>query len=307
MATHELTNLRRPTSWTGAGPGCEQDRRCVNPLDTAAAGSATSTQRGRRGRRRPGRSLLLHAFPLSGRDVAAAAGRGAGRLALHRPRPQGVRPVATPGRTGRAGVHPDDYADDVLALLDALGVDRVVVARVVDGRLRGVRRSCGPGRNGCAALVLADTRAEADGESARAARDAMIETLARGGAPAVFERMLPGLLGRDHAGLAAGGRRAGSRPRAVAAGRGIRRGIERLKSRPDSTPLLGRITCPTLVVVGEEDQITTPTSLAVCTTASRARPLAVIPERRSPVEPRAAGRVQRGARGVPASQLIGRQ
>ena len=106
-------------------------------------------------------------------------------------------------------------------------------------------------------LVLADTRAEADGESARAARDAMIETLARGGAPAVFERMLPGLLGRTTR---------DSRPevvdrvRALALSQpaeGIRRGIERLKSRPDSTGLLGRITCPTLVVVGEEDQITT--------------------------------------------------
>ena len=37
---------------------------------------------------------------------------------------------------------------------------------------------------------------------------------------------------------------------------GIHRGIQSLKSRPDSTPLLAGIACPTLVVVGAEDQIT---------------------------------------------------
>jgi 3-oxoadipate enol-lactonase len=36
---------------------------------------------------------------------------------------------------------------------------------------------------------------------------------------------------------------------------GVRRAIERLRSRPDSTPLLAHIGCPTLVLVGEEDPI----------------------------------------------------
>ncbi len=36
---------------------------------------------------------------------------------------------------------------------------------------------------------------------------------------------------------------------------GVRRAIERLRSRPDSTPLLPGIVCSTLVIVGEEDPI----------------------------------------------------
>ena len=38
----------------------------------------------------------------------------------------------------------------------------------------------------------------------------------------------------------------------------VRHAIERLKSRPDSTPLLPGIACPVQVIVGEEDQITPP-------------------------------------------------
>ena len=111
-----------------------------------------------------------------------------------------------------------------------------------------------PGR--LAGLVLADTRAEADDEAARSNRDRMAETLAEGGAAAVFERMLPGLLGATTRAF---------RPAVVERVRrlvlaqppeGIHRAIQSLKWRPDSTPLLASITCPTLVVGGDEDQIT---------------------------------------------------
>jgi pimeloyl-ACP methyl ester carboxylesterase len=84
----------------------------------------------------------------------------------------------------------------------------------------------------------------------------MAETLAQGGAAAVLERMLPGLLGATTR---------VSRPEVVERVRelvlaqpvdGIHRGIQSLKSRPDSTPLPARIACPTLVIVGDEDAIT---------------------------------------------------
>jgi non-heme chloroperoxidase len=88
-------------------------------------------------------------------------------------------------------------------------------------------------------------------------RDRMAETLERGGAAAVFERMRPGLLGATTR---------ESRPDVVRRVQelvlaqptaGIRGAIQSLKLRPDSTPLLAGITCPTLVVVGDQDQITT--------------------------------------------------
>jgi 3-oxoadipate enol-lactonase len=198
--------------------------------------------------------VLLHAFPLSAEmwqpQLAAV--------------PPGWRFIA-PDLRGFGQSEPDapaapasiqDYADDLAALLDALDVERPVVAGLSMGGYAAFSfLNTRPER--VRGLVLADTRAEADGESARAARDAMTETLARGGARAVFERMLPGLLGQSTRHSCP---EVVDRVRALALSQpaeGIRRGIERLKSRPDSTGLLGRITCPTLVVAGEEDQITT--------------------------------------------------
>lgn len=196
--------------------------------------------------------VLLHAFPLAGemwRPQFAAV-------------PAGWRVVA-PDLRGFGASSPDvpsepvsidDYARDVIALLDHLELHRVVVGgnsmggyaafamlRLAAERVKG--------------LVLADTKSEADSESARADRAVMLEILASGGVAAVWERMQPGLLGRTTR---------ASRPEVVERVRhlvleqpaaGVRRAIERLRSRPDCTPLLPGIGCPTLVIVGEEDQI----------------------------------------------------
>ena len=53
-----------------------------------------------------------------------------------------------------------------------------------------------------------------------------------------------------------------NRPEAIAAA------VHALMSRPDSTPDLGRIRCPALVIVGEEDVVTPPADAR----APRARP-----------------------------------
>ncbi len=196
--------------------------------------------------------VLLHAFPLAadmwrpqfpavppGWRVVAPALRGFG--------------ASSPDPASGA-VSIDDYARDVLALLDHLELGRVVVGgnsmggyaafamlRLAVGRVKG--------------LVLADTKAEADTVAARADREVMLETLANGGVPAVWERMQPGLLGKTTR---------ASRPEVVEKVHrlvleqpvdGVRRAIERMMSRPDSTPLLAHIGCPTLVIAGDEDPI----------------------------------------------------
>jgi pimeloyl-ACP methyl ester carboxylesterase len=221
----------------------QHDGRVTSYLDVVGAGPVA-----------PPRTLvLLHAFPLAAamwQPQLAAVPAGWRFLA---PDLRGFG-QSSPGDTS-APASIDDYAQDVIALLDDLGLDRVVVAglsmggygafalfRLAPGRVRG--------------LVLADTRAEADGETARASRDAMLDTLADGGAAAVFERMRPGLLGAT---TRASRRELVERVQQLALAQpvdGIRRAIQRLKSRPDSTPLLARIACPTLIVVGGEDQIT---------------------------------------------------
>jgi 3-oxoadipate enol-lactonase len=151
----------------------------------------------------------------------------------------------------------DDYADDVLAVLDQAGIASACVAGLSMGgyvALALIRKA--PDR--VKGLVLADTRAEADSDAARASRDAMLATLAAGGVPAVVDLMLPGLLGvTSRESRPALVRRVRSLGLAQPAG-AVRCAIDRLKTRPDATGQLVGIACPTLVIVGEEDQITTP-------------------------------------------------
>jgi pimeloyl-ACP methyl ester carboxylesterase len=107
-----------------------------------------------------------------------------------------------------------------------------------------------------ARMILADTRPQADTPQGREGRLRLRQLLARGGVSAVVDEMLPKLLAP---------RTAGERPDVVAEVRGIAEAlppgqvdaaIGAMMSRPDSTPDLARISCATLVIVGEEDALT---------------------------------------------------
>ena len=85
------------------------------------------------------------------------------------------------------------YADDLAALLDALGVDDVVLCGLSMGGyviFEFLRRW----RDRVRALILVDTRAEADSAEARRARDAAAATARESGAAAIAEAMLPKIL-----------------------------------------------------------------------------------------------------------------
>ena len=70
------------------------------------------------------------------------------------------------GFDGGAGDPPatsvDDYAGDVIDLLDALHVDDGRGRRPVDGRLRRRSRCSGMRRAICTRLILADTKSQGD-------------------------------------------------------------------------------------------------------------------------------------------------
>lgn len=197
--------------------------------------------------------VLLHAFPLAAEMWRAQLDAVPAGWRIVAPDLRGFGTSSPAAPSGAVSI--DDYAHDVLALLDHLDLPRVVVG----GNSMGGYAAFGLLRHAperVKGLVLSDTRAEADTDEARASRAAMIEELGRGGVAAVWERMRPGLLGATTRKL---------RPEVVERVRrlvlaqhadGVRRAIERLASRPDSTPLLGTIACPALVIVGEEDQIT---------------------------------------------------
>jgi pimeloyl-ACP methyl ester carboxylesterase len=199
--------------------------------------------------------VLLHAFPLNARMWE-------GQLSLA---DTGWRVIAPQlrGFDGGAGDPPaasvDDYAGDVIDLLDALHVKQVVV--------------CGQSMGGYVAfallrlaaryvqgLVLADTRSQADTPEGVAGRTRLLQVVQDKGPSAVADEMIPKLLGETTR---------STRPavvelvRALAVANSsdaIAGAIRALMTRPDSTALLSSIHVPTLVLVGDEDTVTPPSA-----------------------------------------------
>lgn len=150
-----------------------------------------------------------------------------------------------------------DYVADLLAVLDELGVDRVVLCGFSMGGYIAFefwRRHAERVRG----LVLMDTKPEADSPEGRRARDAMAALVREQGNEAVAERMLPQLLSRatvDAQPETVGQVRA-MIARASAAG--IVGALHAMREREDSRGLLGAITVPVLAVGGSEDPLTPP-------------------------------------------------
>ena len=196
--------------------------------------------------------VFLHAFPLSRqmwrRQVEALA--SACRVIVPDLPGFGESPLLE----GTPSV--EAMADAVAGLLDERGVREPVVlgglsmggyvafafARKYPGRLRK--------------LILCDTRAEPDDDTARANRDKMIELVSKKSVAAVVEQMLPKLLGPrtlaenpalvDEVKRIAGAQR----PEGVVAA------LKALRDRPDSRPTLAQLRVPTLFVVGRDDALT---------------------------------------------------
>lgn len=148
------------------------------------------------------------------------------------------------------------YADDLLALLNTLGVERAVLCGLSMGgyvAFEMLRRA----RERVRGLVLMDTRSDADTAEMRRARDASAAQAREGGSAAIAEAMLPKLLA---AAVATEDPKLVERVRRMMEATpvaGILGAITALRDRPDSTPLLATLgDIPTLVMVGEEDQIT---------------------------------------------------
>ncbi|MQA84672.1 MAG: alpha/beta fold hydrolase [Streptosporangiales bacterium] len=195
--------------------------------------------------------VLLHAFPLSSAMWLAQ------REGL-----SGVCRVITPdlrgwGGSPLGGEDPsiDLMADDVAALLDSKNIDRAVVGGQSMGgyvAMAFLRRH--PDR--VLGLILADTKAGADPEAARANRErSAARVLADERPDVLLEEVLPGLVGsttKERRALVYGRVRGlvQSAPPPAAAW-----SLRAMASRPDSFEMLRKARVPALVLVGEEDQL----------------------------------------------------
>ncbi len=155
-----------------------------------------------------------------------------------------------------------DLADDVAALLDHLKIDRAVVGGVSMGGYVALAFAARHPRR-LAGLVLADTRAGADGEAARANRQADLDLVSSEGGAALIAKQLPKLLSPS----ASDAQREEVRALAETRSETLTAAIAALRDRPDRQRELPAITCPALVIVGTEDVITPPAEAAAIATA----------------------------------------
>jgi pimeloyl-ACP methyl ester carboxylesterase len=126
------------------------------------------------------------------------------------------------------------------------------------------------------ALVLADTRATLDAPEARERRFQSAEKAEREGATAIAKDVVPALLGNTALSTKpelvnrVGAMVVATSPVTIAAGQ---RGMA---ARQDSTDLLAQINCPALVIIGEEDKLSSITEAEFTRNGIAGAKLAVI-------------------------------
>ena len=200
--------------------------------------------------------VLLHGFPFDRsmwREQARALS-GVCRVVAPDLRGQGETPL------GGATLTMGEMAEDVAALLDGLGVERVVLGGLSMGgyvAFEFYRRF--PRR--VRALVLADTRPQADTDEARRTREETARRALSEGMAPIADSMLPKLLSEN---TREGEPDVVERVRAMILGTGPEGAAAALRAmavRRDQTDLLALIDLidvPTLILVGGEDPVTPP-------------------------------------------------
>lgn len=197
--------------------------------------------------------VLVHGFPFDcsmWRGQALALGSEF-RVVAPDLRGSGETPL------GAGDVTLETLAEDVAALLDELKLGRVVLGGLSMGgyvAFEFFRKF--PER--VRALVLADTRPQADDEEGRRGREENARRALQEGMAPIVESMLPKLLSaktREGGGEVLEHVRSmmlGTKPEGAAAS------LRAMKLRRDQTDLLPSIDVPTLIVVGSEDAVTPP-------------------------------------------------
>lgn len=198
--------------------------------------------------------LLVHGFPLNLKMWQPQIDALGDRWRLIAPDLKGAGESEGPDEASQYTM--DSYADELKGLLDELEIDKVILGGLSMGGyiafafLRKYPESV-------AALVLADTRAEADPPEGVEKRTKQQEQVRSEGIDGLAEALTGALLSESTK---------QKRPDVVKTVRGVMDNparsfigeLEAMKARPDSSPGLSSIGVPTLILVGEDDAITPP-------------------------------------------------
>lgn len=192
--------------------------------------------------------LFVHGFPLhAGMWKAQVAGlaKTATCVAVD------LRGHGMSDAIGVEGATIDLFADDLAATLDELGTDQVDLCGLSMGgyvALAFWRRH----RARVRSLILADTKAEADSDEAKAGRDATAKLVTDEGLAPLWEKLRGVLLGESPSDevVARAGEIILSTPPATAAAVALA-----MRDRVDSTPDLAEIDVPVTWVHGAEDKL----------------------------------------------------
>jgi 3-oxoadipate enol-lactonase len=197
--------------------------------------------------------VLLHGFPFDRSMWRAQSERLAGSFRVVAPDLRGHGGTSTTGEPSTM----EEMAEDLAALLDELNVPRAVVCGLsMGGYVALAFYRAHPER--VRALVLADTRPQADAEEARRTREETARRALGEGMEPIADAMLPKLLSprtRERAPEVV------ERLRAMMTGvspRGAAAALRGMALRRDQTDTLSKIDVSTLVVVGSDDVITPP-------------------------------------------------
>lgn len=199
--------------------------------------------------------IFLHAFPLNRRmwegELMALLGEERYRLVALDWRGFGESEITT-------GISSMElFAGDVAGLMDALGIQNAILCGLSMGGYAAfafLRKY--PQR--VAGLILSDTRPGADTPEAQANRENVAQIAETQGTGAIADLQVPRLISeytrKRHPEVEARVRQLIDE----ATPQGIAAASRGMAQRADSTELLGGISCPTLVIVGEQDALIPP-------------------------------------------------
>lgn len=216
--------------------------------------------------------LMVHGFPMNHAMWEGQIALLSEQWRVIAPDLRGLgQSTVTPGKVTVA-----QHADDLAALLDALDVSEpvVLVGLSMGGYI--AFQFYEKHRDRLRALVLCDTRAVPDTPELAETRLKTADRVEREGPHVLAESMIPRMLSRATF---------ETKPavvevlkRMILSGNpvGLAATARGLAERPDFTPLLSRIDCPTLVVVGQDDALSTPQEMGGIAKAIPGAGMAVI-------------------------------